>query len=124
MKSKTLVKDILGGLPFTAELDWYLRLRHKGLKSRFKLTLLDDHLKEIPADVLAHIEGAPSGKKVSSSVPPTGAGSSKVALSVSISAMVSPEDTGSPLVLSHFAMRHSSTVLPSLGASTGVAIYR
>jgi len=65
---------------------------------------------------------APSSKKVSSSVPPTGAGSSKVDLSVSISATTSPGATGSPFCLRHFATRHSSTVLPSFGTSTGVAI--
>lgn len=64
MKPKKLVKDILGGLPFTVELDWYLRLRHKGLNSRYKLTFLEDHLKEIVSDVLPHVAEAPEGKKV------------------------------------------------------------
>ena len=64
MRPKTLVKDILGGLPFTVELDWYLRLRHKGLQSRYKLTLLNDQLKEIVAEVLPYIDGASQGKKV------------------------------------------------------------
>ncbi len=64
MKPRVLVKDILGGIPFTVELDWYLRQRHKGLKSCFKLSLLEDNLKEIVADVLPHIEGAPQGRKV------------------------------------------------------------
>ena len=64
MKPKALVKDILGGLPFTVELDWYLRQRHKGLKSRFKLTLLDDYLNDMSEDTLAQIAGAPLGKKV------------------------------------------------------------
>ena len=64
MKPKALVKDILGGLPFTVELDWYLRQRHKGLKSRFKLTLLEDHLKVILADVHPFAETTPAGKKV------------------------------------------------------------
>ncbi len=64
MKSKTSVKDILGGLPFTAELDWYLRLRQKGLKSCFKMTFLEKHLKEIVAEVLPYTEGAPQGRKI------------------------------------------------------------
>ena len=46
------------------ELDWYLRQRHKGLKSRFKLTLLEDHLKVILADVHPFAETTPAGKKV------------------------------------------------------------
>ena len=64
MRLKALAKNVLGGLPFTVELDWYLRKRHKGLKSRFNLSLLDDHLNEIVAEVLQHIEGEPQGKKV------------------------------------------------------------
>jgi hypothetical protein len=64
MKPKAFVKDLLGGLPFTAELDWYLRLRHKGLKSRYQLTILNDHLNEIVADVTRHIDGKATGKKV------------------------------------------------------------
>jgi hypothetical protein len=64
MRPKTLAKNLLGGLPFTVELDWYLRQRHRGLKSRFNLSLLDDHLKEIVTVVLKQIEEAPNGKKV------------------------------------------------------------
>ncbi|MCX6033550.1 MAG: hypothetical protein NTV38_01025 [Chloroflexi bacterium] len=64
MKPNALVKDILGGLPFTVELDWYLRQRHKGLKSRFKLSILETRLKEIVAAVQPHIEESPQGKKV------------------------------------------------------------
>jgi hypothetical protein len=64
MKPKALAKDILGGLPFTVELDWYLRHRRKGLKSRFNLSLLEAHLKEIVAEVQPHIQGSPQGKKV------------------------------------------------------------
>ena len=67
---------------------------------------------------------APSSKKISSRVPSTGEVTSKVALSVSISATSSPAETGSPLRFAHRATRTSSTVLPSFGASTGVAIYR
>src|SRR5207247_10167356 len=66
---------------------------------------------------------APSSTKISSTVPATGAVTSKVVLSVSISATTSPADTDSPLRLIHRVTRHSSTVLPSLGSSTGVAIY-
>jgi hypothetical protein len=64
MRPKTVVKDFLGGLPFTVELDWYLRLRHKGLKSRYQLTILSDHLDEIVTDVLPHSDGKPKGRKV------------------------------------------------------------
>jgi Capsule polysaccharide biosynthesis protein len=64
MKPKALAKKLLSGLPFTVELDWYLRQRHKGLKSRFNLSLLDKRLREIVAEVLPHIDGAPRGKKI------------------------------------------------------------
>ncbi len=64
MKPKTLAKNLLSGLPFTVELDWYLRQRHRGLKSRFNLSLLDKHLKEIMAEASPHIEGAPQGRKI------------------------------------------------------------
>src|SRR5215468_7139013 len=65
---------------------------------------------------------APSAKNVSSTVPSTGAVTSNVALSVSISATRSPSFTTSPLRRAHRAIRHSSTVLPSFGTSTGVAM--
>ena len=65
---------------------------------------------------------APSSKYVSSTTPSTGAVSSKLVLSVSISAITSPALTVSPLCLRHAAIRQSSTVLPSLGTSTVVAI--
>jgi hypothetical protein len=64
MRPKSLVKHILGGLPFTVELDWYLRQRHKPLMSRFKLTLLEKQLKKIVAEVLPHIKGSPQGRKI------------------------------------------------------------
>ena len=64
MKPKALAKNLLGGLPFTVELDWFLRQRHSGLKSRFNLSLLDNQLKEIVAEAKPHIEGASQGKRI------------------------------------------------------------
>ncbi len=64
MKPTKMVKDLLGGLPFTVELDWYLRLRRKGLNSRFKLTTLEEHLKTIVGEVLPHSQAVTQGKKV------------------------------------------------------------
>src|ERR1019366_6388722 len=63
---------------------------------------------------------APSSKNVASSFPPTGAVTSNVVLSVSISATTSPAATASPGRFSHRPMMHTSTELPSLGTSTGV----
>jgi hypothetical protein len=65
----------------------------------------------------------PSSKNRASRVPFAGEATSKVALSVSISATISPTETGSPNCFRHFAIRHSSTVLPSFGTSTGTAIF-
>ena len=64
MSTRMQAKELLGGLPFTVELDWYLRQRHKGLKSRFKLSLLEAHLKDIVAEVQPHIQGPPQGRKI------------------------------------------------------------
>lgn len=64
MKPKALAKNLLGGLPFTVELDWFLRQRHAGLKSRFNLSLLDNQLKEIVAEASPHMDGASQGKKI------------------------------------------------------------
>src|ERR1017187_870694 len=54
-------------------------------------------------------------------MPSAGATISKLALSVSTSAMMSPAATESPLCLSQADSRHSCTVLPSFGISTVVA---
>ena len=64
----------------------------------------------------------PASKNTSSSIPAAGAVSSKLVLSVSMSAITSPSRTTSPFRTRHPASRHSSTVLPSFGISTAVAI--
>ena len=62
----------------------------------------------------------PCSKNTSRMVPLTGAVISNVVLSVSISAITSPAVTRSPLCFRHSPTMHSSTVLPTLGTSTGV----
>jgi Capsule polysaccharide biosynthesis protein len=64
MKPKALAKALLNGLPFNFGTDRFLREHRKGLKSRYKLYLLDDYLKGIAAEVSQHIDGTPQGKKV------------------------------------------------------------
>ncbi|MDI6770072.1 MAG: hypothetical protein QMD04_10420 [Anaerolineales bacterium] len=64
MNGKILVKELLGELPLTAEIDWLLRYRGKKSKSRFNLDALAEHLPEIMAQVTPHAESAPSGKKI------------------------------------------------------------
>ena len=54
-------------------------------------------------------------------MPSTGAVTSKLALSVSTSAITSPAATGSPLCFSQAVSSHSSTVFPGFGISTDVA---
>lgn len=64
MNGKTLVKELLGELPLTAEIDWLLRYRGKKSNSRFNLDALAEHLPEIMAQVGPHAESAPSGRKI------------------------------------------------------------
>ncbi len=64
MNGKTLVKELLGELPLTAEIDWLLRYRGKKIKSRFNLDALAEHLPEIMAQVTPHAESAPSGRNI------------------------------------------------------------
>ena len=64
MKPKALAKTLLKGLTFTFGGDRLLRENRKGLKSRYKLYLLDDYLKEIAGEVSQHVDGMPQGKKV------------------------------------------------------------
>lgn len=64
MKPKNMVKDLLGSLPFTAELDWYFRMRRIGLNSRFKLTLLEKHLELIVNEMLPNLDEASLGKNL------------------------------------------------------------
>ncbi len=60
------VKELLGELPLTAEIDWLLRYRGKKSRSRFNLDALAEHLPEIMAQVGPHAESAspPGGRKI------------------------------------------------------------
>jgi hypothetical protein len=64
MRPKALVKDLLGELPFTAEVYWLLRHRDRKIHSRFNLEALNVRLPEIVAQVTPHAESAPPGKRV------------------------------------------------------------
>jgi hypothetical protein len=60
----SILKDILGELPFTAELIWFLRNREKPLNSRFSLKNFQQHLPEILTQVKGNIRKNQNGKRV------------------------------------------------------------
>ena len=64
MRPKSLVKDLLGEMPFTAEMYWLLRHRDWKIRSRFNLEGLKARLPEMVAQVTPYARTAPSGKKV------------------------------------------------------------
>jgi hypothetical protein len=63
--AKNLIKNLLGQVPFTAELYWLIRQRGKSLNSRFSLTMLDQSLPELVQQVEAlRMKNPDRGKKV------------------------------------------------------------
>ena len=64
MKPKFLMREILGGLPLTAELDWKLLHRDHRINSRFNMESLRECLPEAVAQVMPFANSAPQGKKV------------------------------------------------------------
>ena len=64
MKPKVFIKDVLGELPFTAELYWLLRQRERKAFSRFNLEALKVRLPEMVSQVSPHADSAPAGKNV------------------------------------------------------------
>lgn len=64
MRPKTLVKNLLGELPFTAELYWLVRHRDKKIHSRFSLEALSARLPEMVAQVKPHAKSTAHGKKI------------------------------------------------------------
>ncbi len=64
MSGKAQVKDLIGDLPFLAELYWLVRNRDKKAFSRFNLDVLKNCLPELIADVKPHAQAAPPGRKL------------------------------------------------------------
>lgn len=64
MSGKTKVKEMLGELPFTAELYWLVRNRGKKAFTRFNLDKLRSCLPQMLADVEPYTRSAPRGKKI------------------------------------------------------------
>ena len=67
---KEVVKQLLGEVPFTAELYWLLRQRGKPLQSRFSLRHLQTELPEMvqQAELLREVAGLERQMEISSSV--------------------------------------------------------
>ena len=61
---KEVVKQLLGEVPFTAELYWLLRQRGKPLQSRFSLRHLQAELPGLVQEAEALRKNAPAGRKV------------------------------------------------------------
>ncbi|MBI9043072.1 MAG: hypothetical protein JEZ06_01230 [Anaerolineaceae bacterium] len=62
--SKDLIKNLIGQVPFSAELYWLVRQRGKPINSRFSLKNLKDNLPEIVKDVSQLKNGNKNGKEV------------------------------------------------------------
>ena len=61
---KETIKNIIGQIPFSAELYWLIRQRGKPIQSRFSLKNLNERLPEIKQQVSVLRENAAPGKKV------------------------------------------------------------
>jgi hypothetical protein len=64
MNLKFLVRDALGVLPLTVELDWKLRHSDQKIHSRFNLESLQECLSEAVSQVMPYAKPVPQGKKV------------------------------------------------------------
>ena len=64
MNPKSLIKNLVGELPFSADIYWLLRHRGRTFNSRFDMEALATCLPEVMAQVKPYIESAPNGKKV------------------------------------------------------------
>ncbi len=64
MSGKGMVKQLLGELPFTAELYWLMRNRGKKAFTRFNLDKLNTKLPQMLAEVEPYCNSAPPGKKL------------------------------------------------------------
>ncbi len=64
MANKSTLKNILGDLPFTAEIDWMLRSKNRPRKDHFNLDRLQKSLPAARAVVEPFAKSAPRGKKV------------------------------------------------------------
>ncbi|MGD0876792.1 MAG: hypothetical protein ABSA01_01440 [Anaerolineales bacterium] len=64
MKPKFMMRDVLGALPLTVEIDWKLLHPDQKINSRFNLESLRECLPVAVAQVMPFAKSAPQGKKV------------------------------------------------------------
>lgn len=64
LSSKEGIKNLLGQIPFTAELYWLVRQRGKPIQSRFSLRHLQNAMPDLVAQAAALRQNAPAGKNV------------------------------------------------------------
>jgi len=64
MKPRLLIKKMMGGMPFSADIYWLLRNRGNKFHSRFDMEALAARLPEVMAQVKPFSESASRGKKV------------------------------------------------------------
>ena len=64
MSNKNILRNILGDLPYTAEIDWMLRQRNRPRKDHFNLDRLQKSLPEARAVVEPFVKNAKPGKNV------------------------------------------------------------
>jgi len=62
--SKDIIKEVLGQIPFSAELYWLMRQRNKPFNSHFSLKSLSTEIPDLLSDVKKYQAKAPEGKRV------------------------------------------------------------
>ncbi len=63
-KSKDIIKEVLGQIPFSAELYWLIRQRNKPFNSHFSLKSLETRIPELIQETSKYQAKAPEGKRV------------------------------------------------------------
>jgi hypothetical protein len=63
-KSKDIIKEVLGQIPFSAELYWLIRQRNKPFNSHFSLKSLETKIPELLQETLKYQAKAPEGKRI------------------------------------------------------------
>ncbi len=64
MAAKSALRQLLGDLPYTAEIDWNLRQKHRARKDHYSLDRLQSSLPSAAVAVLPFVRSAPPGKKI------------------------------------------------------------
>jgi len=62
--NKEKIKDLLGALPFTAELYWFLKFHNSPFNSKYQFKLLHENIDKICKDALQLKRPTANGKKI------------------------------------------------------------